>query len=440
MGNKSEPSQEDISQEKGQELRRKKAEAIIQKKKQSPKNGTSGMMPKETQAILYELQVNQVELELQNEELQRTQEELAQEKERYFELYNMAPVGYLTLSDTFIILEANLTAATLLGTTRKALIKKPITNFILNEDQDAYYLYRKKLKENITESCEVRIRTTKETIFWVQMSAVAAVDKDGTSLFRLVINDITERKKMEEKLRTKNKLMAVQSRQAAMGEMISMIAHQWRQPLNIVGLAIANIQTKQMLALLDDEMLEENLSVICKNIDFMSETIDDFRNFFRPDKPKEWVSIEQVVTSTMEIIGQSLQNNNIKVLIHSSSESILFISKSSLVQVLLNLLNNASDALLSQEKKDRAIHIDISENKEGIVTKVCDNAGGISGAAMKKIGQPYFTTKELNGTGLGLYMSKIVVEKHLNGTLTWHNEAKGACFVITLRRDESNQG
>jgi hypothetical protein len=417
-----------------------KAKEIFHKRMEKDSKSSGGMMPKETQELLYELQVNQIELEMQNEEMEHTQEELFYAKERYLELYNMAPVGYLTLSEDYVILEANLTAATMLGTTWKNLIGKPITNFILSEDQDVCYLYRKRLSENTPEPCELRMRAKEGRSFWAELNAVATQDSEGKPIFRMVINDVTARKKMEEKLHLKEKMILVQSRQAAMGEMISMIAHQWRQPLNIVGLAIANIETKQMLELLDKAALEENLSVINKNIAFMSDTIDDFRNFFRPDKPKEWTSVEQVISSTVDIIGKNLEHNNIDVRLHSSSKSVLFISKNSLLQVLLNLLSNARDALVSKDKTDAVICIDISENEEEIVTSICDNAGGIPDAVMEKIGQPYFTTKELNGTGLGIYMSKIVVEKHLNGTLIWHNDAKGACFVITLRRDKSKQG
>ena len=417
-----------------------KAEELFHKRMKKYSKNFGGMMPKETQELLGELQVHQIELEMQNEELKRTQEELFYAKERYFELYDMAPVGYLTLNDECVILEANLTATTMLGTTRQDLIRQPITNFVLSEDQDVCYLYHKRVVKNTPELCELRMRTQEGRIFWAELNTLATQDSEGRPIFRMIMNDVTARKKMEEELRLKDKMMLVQSRQAAMGEMISMIAHQWRQPLNIVGLAIANIEMKQMLKLLDETALQENLGIINKNIAFMSETIDDFRNFFRPDTPKELTSVEQVLKSTIEIIGKNLENNTIEIKLNSSSKSVLFISKSSLIQVFLNILSNARDALVAKAGAKALITIEISENAEGVVTSICDNAGGIPEALMEKIGQPYFTTKELNGTGLGIYMSKIVVEKHLNGTLTWHNDARGACFVITLMHDTSTQG
>ena len=428
-----------LSEEESAHLRGKAEELFHKRMKKYSKN-FGGMMPKETQELLGELQVHQIELEMQNEELERTQEELFYAKERYFELYDMAPVGYLTLNDECVILEANLTATTMLGTTRQALIRQPITNFVLSEDQDVCYLYHKRVVKDTPELCELRMRTQEGKIFWAELNTLATQDSEGRPIFRMIMNDVTARKKMEEELRLKDKMMLVQSRQAAMGEMISMIAHQWRQPLNIVGLAIANIEMKQMLKLLDETALQENLGIINKNIAFMSETIDDFRNFFRPDTPKELTSVEQVLKSTIEIIGKNLENNTIEIKLNSSSKSVLFISKSSLIQVFLNILSNARDALVAEAGAKALITIEISENAEGVVTSICDNAGGIPEALMEKIGQPYFTTKELNGTGLGIYMSKIVVEKHLNGTLTWHNDARGACFVITLMHDTSTQG
>jgi|FLOH01.1.fsa_nt_gi two-component system, LuxR family, sensor kinase FixL len=269
--------------------------------------------------------------------------------------------------------------------------------------------------------------------FPVELS-LSALRKDGTWNAIGIVRDITERKEMEKELKLKEQMMLAQSKQAAMGDMISMIAHQWRQPLAAMSMYVNNVQASLEL---DGKVSDEELNLcahsVSEQIQHLSKTIDNFRNFFKPDQSKEKTTIEDVLNSTQNIIGSSLKNNNILLNIQNASKSSLFINKSSLVQVLLNIIGNAKDILLEKEIMQATININVNETKEAITISICDNGGGIPESIIDKIGQPYFTTKqELNGTGLGLYTSKTIAEKHLFGTLTWHNEEKGACFVITL--------
>jgi PAS domain S-box-containing protein len=156
----------------------------------------------ETRRMLHELQVHQIELELQNDELRRAQEELEKARERYFDLYNLAPVGYCTISEKGLILEANLTVANLLGQTRSAFTRQPFTRFIFKEDQDIYYLHRKMLFETgISQACELRMLKKDKTPFWAHLDAAAAQDAVGAPVCRITISDISERKQAEEALR-----------------------------------------------------------------------------------------------------------------------------------------------------------------------------------------------------------------------------------------------
>ena len=156
------------------------------------------LSPEETRQMLHELRVHQIELEMQNEELRRAQAELDAARARYFDLYDLAPVGYCTLSEKGLILEANLTAATLLGVARGALVKQPISRFILKEDQDIYYLHRKQLFETgEPQACELRMVKKDGTAFWAHLAATVAQDADGAPVCRVVMSDITERKRTE---------------------------------------------------------------------------------------------------------------------------------------------------------------------------------------------------------------------------------------------------
>ena len=418
--------------EEGSTMSDKKNSAKLQRNTAQKKTVRTG---KHSDALSYdEMQKMIDELEMQNDELRRIHVELEEAKKRYIDLYNMAPVGYFTLNAKGLILEANLTASELLGMPRDDLLKQSISRFILKEDRDIYNLNSKKFFESgIPQSCELRMVNNKNTQFWGQLVSIAGKAADGTPILRLALSDISENRRMEEELLQKDQMMIAQSRQAAMGEMISMIAHQWRQPLNIMALAVTNIETSQSLHMLDQKMLETNTRIISKNIFYMSNTIDSFRNFFKPEHAKELVSIEDVINCIVEMIGQSLKNENISLKIENNSRMPLLIYKSSLVQVILNVLNNAKDEFLMQKVTPALITVTVNETTEAVTITICDNAGGIPESIIEKLGQPYFTTKKLTGTGLGLHISRTIVEKYLLGTFSWHNEKDGACFVITLK-------
>ncbi|MFA6136848.1 MAG: PAS domain-containing sensor histidine kinase [Sulfurimonas sp.] len=387
--------------------------------------------------LFLELEIQHIELEMQNNELHKTQEEAEEVKERYFKLYNDAPVCYCTLDEDGFILEANERTTKTMGLGVEQLLRKKISDFVFSEDKDIYYLHKQKILEsNEPQTCELRVLKSDGSSAWMSISATTSYDKKENRIYHLIFNNIDERKMMEERLRNKEKMLLVQSRYAAMGEMISMIAHQWRQPLNIIGLAIANMKTKKMFHILDEASIDENTDIITENIAFMSNTIDDFRNFFKPDALKELATMEEAITITLNVIGQSLVANNITISVHNNSKTSLLIHKSSLVQVLLNIIGNAKDEYISHKVEPAVIDITVNETEDKIALAVSDKAGGISNEIIEKINQPYFTTKKVNGTGLGLYISQTIIEKHFFGTLTWYNQHGGACFVITLNKKE----
>jgi len=179
---------------------RKRAESILEET--LPSVNIANLSPEKLQKTVHELQVHQIELEMQNEELRRTQAKLDVSHARYFDFYNLAPVGYLTISSEGLILEANLTAASLLGAARSALVNQPITHFILKEDQDLYYLYsNNQFKTNEPQECDVRMAREDGSMFWVRLRTITAQDSDGTPVCRVVMSDITEHKRAEEALR-----------------------------------------------------------------------------------------------------------------------------------------------------------------------------------------------------------------------------------------------
>ncbi len=177
---------------------RERAEAALRETAARLQEDFEALTPEEMRQTLHELRVHQIELEMQNEELRRTQLELDLARAHYFDLYDLAPVGYCTLSETGQILQANLTAATLLGVSRGVMIKHRISQFLLSEDQDSYYLLRKRLSETgEPQECELRMVKEDGAQFWAHLMATAAQDNGGTPEFRIMLTDITEHKQLE---------------------------------------------------------------------------------------------------------------------------------------------------------------------------------------------------------------------------------------------------
>lgn len=235
------------------------------------------------------------------------------------------------------------------------------------------------------------------------------------------------------KSREKDRMLIQQSRLAAMGEMIGNIAHQWRQPLNSLGLVLQNIQLSYETGRLDREYLDKATQKGMKLISSMSHTIDDFRNFFKPNKSKETFIVSDAIDAALELVDSSFRNHEINVETDVRKGLTANGYPSEFSQVLLNVLNNAKDALIESGIKNRNISIKAFSKDENIVVEIADNAGGIDKEIIEKIFDPYFTTKdEGKGTGLGLYMSKMIMQRSMHGQIDALNTEDGAMFVITI--------
>ena len=235
------------------------------------------------------------------------------------------------------------------------------------------------------------------------------------------------------KERQKDEMLIEQARLASMGEMIEQIAHQWRQPLNDIGLLNQDMYFKKHLSKLSDEDFDRIHEGIDNNIRYMSDTIDDFRNYYRSDKKKESFLLCDMLDSMLSIIGATLEHSSVKINLDIDKEIRLFIVKNELQQVLLIILNNAKDALISNNIDKKSIEIKAYKDAKNVYILVSDNAGGIPKEIKSKIFDPYFTTKHKNqGTGIGLYMSKMIIEKNMQGRLSVENVERGASFTIKL--------
>lgn len=253
-----------------------------------------------------------------------------------------------------------------------------------------------------------------------------------------VLNQSLEEKVKEEieKNREKEQLLVQKSKFIALGEMISNIAHQWRQPLSELSSILMFIKFKYSINALDDHTMETKSKEADKVLEYMSHTIDDFRNFFMPKKEKEEFYLLKAVEIVMNIISSTLANYNIKISITIDENIKITTYLNEYKQVLLNIINNAKDVLIEKDIKNPLIKIHTFEDDNYIVLYIEDNGGGILVEPKGKIFEPYFTTKEdSHGTGIGLYMSKIIVEKNMKGRLRVKNIKNGAQFAIFIPKN-----
>lgn len=258
-------------------------------------------------------------------------------------------------------------------------------------------------------------------------------------------NSLEQKIQLElEKNRDKDKKMIQQSRFAALGEMIGNIAHQWRQPLSAISSTASSLEMQIELNIAQEEDIKKSYEDIKNYVNFLTQTIEDFRGFFKEDKELVQFDIKDIIDKSVSIIDATYKDNNIELFIDIPYETLSATGMpNELSQVFLNILNNARDAIKEKEPVNRNVAIIAHQNENENIIFIQDNAGGIPEDILDKIFDPYFTTKhQSQGTGIGLYMSKDIVEKHMQGNISAQNivqeingiKYNGACFEIIIPR------
>jgi len=336
--------------------------------------------------------------------------------------FNNTIEGVIVIEDGFILDINDSMMSILEYSDKKELIGNLATGILLPKIHQTFLEYNHSTFEEIS-------LITKEGKIIPAIIKIKDIEQNNKLYKMVFILDLSE-------LKQKESLLVEQSRMAAMGEMLSMIAHQWRQPLSSIGAAISNIKLKLKMKKMDNETLEEKLYDIDKYLHYMSKTIDDFRNFFRNNsEKKELGSVNGVVSTTLELIEKVFINNGITIINSEEKLNPLYLYKSELLQVILNILNNSKDAFHENSIENGIIKIDYEEDENTQKILISDNAGGIPQHIIDNIFDPYFSTKDKkNGTGLGLYMCKTIIEKHFEGTIIANNNSEGAVFTIVLSK------
>jgi len=392
-----------------------------------------------------------------NEELllkvDKMMEELKQQRfikvhEAKFAMYNRAidqAAIFFKLDNKLKVQYANTTLCDILVSGVDIQEGTDFSSFVMDEDKQYIEMLKKALQEGKTYQRVFRLKSESYKFVSLRLTFTPLKNYEEHIEEVLVIGfDVSLLQQKEAVLQDRvnvesqknweqNKILIQQSKMASMGEMIGHIGHQWRQPLNSLGLMFQKLDYAYKKNKLNDELMTRSTEKAMRVIYQMSKTIDDFRDFFSDDKYLQMCALTDVVKQACDIIDSSLQSKNILLTINYEKEVTLPCLKNELSQVLLNIIANAMDALVSNNTENPEISITIEQKKDKAIIFIDDNAGGVSESIIEKIFQPYFTTKEKdNGTGIGLYMSKTIIEEHMNGHLGVHNTLSGASFKISL--------
>ena len=402
---------------------RQRAEALAGERAGEMPENLEVLSPEVARRALHELRVHQIELEMQNEELRRMQEELEGSRARYFDLYDLAPVGYFTLSEQGLILEANLTGAKLLGVARGALVKQPLSRFVLREDQDIYYLHRKALLETgAPQAWELRMLKDDAAPFWVRIEATTTVSPDGVSVCRAVVSDITETKRAEQ---------LIQTHSAELQEFAYGFTHDLQEPLRMV------VNFSQLLAQEYEGKLGEDagqyiayavegalkIEALLKGLLNYLEITERDSDHLLP------IDCNHVLSQTLLSLHSAIQQSGATV---TSDQLPTVVAKEGmLTQIFQNLIGNS---IKYRSEAAPMIHISAERTAEGWLFSVRDNGIGIDPADAKLVFGMFkrLHGKEIPGTGIGLALCRKVVERQ-GGRIWVESEAgRGATFKFTI--------
>ncbi|NQY22902.1 MAG: cache domain-containing protein [Campylobacteraceae bacterium] len=320
------------------------------------------------------------------------------------------------------------------------------TGIYMDEIQKVIITKKKRLEEKIDKYIEVTIGITILLLLFMSFLSVMVSQKinktfkgyqDKVHKKELKLKDLNQNLHSKialalKEAQEKDRAMLHQSRLARMGKMLNMISHQWRQPLSQLAGIMMELETTVAFKKANNQFVLTCASDATKIIQFMSLTIDDFKNFFKPEKNKEYFYVSSACNEAISLIKDSLINENIRLHLDIKNDKKIKGYKREYAQVILNFLVNAKDALLSKKIKDAHITLSIDTKDNRSIVSVKDNAQGIIEENMDLIFEPYFSTKKAQGTGLGLYMAKMIIETNMQGKLSVHNDENGAVFKIVI--------
>ena len=287
-------------------------------------------------------------------------------------------------------------------------------HLVIDENYDLIFKQRQQLK-SFNEALEMKVAE--------QTNALRKLNESLNETIESKVAEVHEQQEM----------LITQSRLAAMGEMLSMIAHQWRQPLSTTTLRISNMQIKSMM---DDEKNDERdvlLEEVSDTLVYLSNTIDDFQTYFKPEHKSERANVAGMMERAKNFVKARADIYNIEMVCSGNAEVEIDTFPNEMIQVVINILNNAVDVIISSKASVKQITLEASASDENVFITITDSGEGIKEELLERVFEPYFSTKSENGTGLGLYMAKMIIEEHMKGQISVVNAPEGgARFVIEV--------
>jgi PAS domain S-box-containing protein len=404
------------------------------------------------------------ELKKAKEVIERKTIELSKQKKLFENIFTKSADGVLLIKDNDII-NCNESALKIFNCQKEDLIDSKLYKL-----SPQFQLNNLSSKDELNKKIEEATNKGFSSFEWVIIDlkneekyleiVLTLIEIDNSEVIHAVLRDITDRKRLENELAKLNSTLEIRiqkeieknqintkqlvekSRLAQMGEMLSMIAHQWRQPLTAISATTNNLLLKILIQKdLDKNIFENELKLIAQYSEHLSITIDDFRSFFKNNKEKNYFNIEQLVLKSIDLVKNSLIQNDIELRTKFNSTINIYSFQNEIQQVLLNIIRNAEDILTENNIQRRVIEIETFKKDDNLaIIRLHDNGGGIKEEIIDKIFDPYFSTKlSKNGTGLGLYMSKIIINDHCKGNLYAKNEFNGATFFIELPIEDKEE-
>ncbi|WP_417332606.1 PAS domain S-box protein [Halarcobacter sp.] len=362
-------------------------------------------------------------------------------KQAYTVFSNTRDGIMITNSDT-VILDVNIAFEKITGYKKEDILNKKVNALKSNTHTNEFYskMWESILAKGFWEG-EITNKKSDGTNFieWLTINAIKNENNEVVNYIG-VFSDITEQKLREKLLKEKDYALFQQSKMAAMGEMIGNIAHQWRQPLSVISTAATGIILHKEMGISVEEDEIKTLNAINDSAQFLSQTIEDFRSFLKLDKEVQLFNINKTIHDALDLSSINRKNKSISIVCEIEENLEVYGVKNEFIQVMMNILKNAEDALDKQEA-EKLILINSYLDGQNVIIKIMDNAGGIDSKIISRIFEPYFTTKhQSQGTGIGLYMSQEIIRNHMNGKLYVENYSYtykdssyvGACFIIEL--------
>ncbi|MFW6307131.1 MAG: PAS domain S-box protein, partial [Campylobacterales bacterium] len=347
-------------------------------------------------------------------------EKRAQKESLLSSIFENAPLGIVVSDENRVVRDVNPAFLYMTGYEKQDIVAKSIQNISIKEEEDMLLKFQKELLAGKRDTYTLEKGYIKQDGSIIRANVYVSRLKGKGNLLLGMIEDITQKKELDKKQRVQEEMLIQQSKMAMMGEMMGAIAHQWRQPLNSLSMLIQNLEDAYEFGSFDEDMLRDSVAKSMFQIEYMSRTIDDFRNFYRPDKHKKKFDILSSINHVIQLIHAQLAHHNIEIVV-DSLEGFEFYAhgvESEFRQVILNILSNAKDSIIASKDEGSLgrIRVNLLKDGEKNVVEICDSGSGVPEEIASRIFEPYFTTKlDSKGTGVGLYMSKIIIENNMDG-------------------------